>query len=251
MLKVDIENISRKDGDKFVDVLTNVHFYILPGKVYTILGKNGSGKSTLIKSLTNLLNKNIFTVDGKVLFENKDILCMNEQELQSLRQNQIRYVLQDLTNNFDPLKKLKYYLDIIKTDEIKLNSLLKDFLLPDYKTISELFPYEISGGMAQRLSFLIAVLPNPKLLILDEPTSAIDYTNINLIKLKLDEHKSLGNSAIIVTQDIQFAKEISDEIAFLSNKTLTEFKPKDAFFAETDSMYSNFLKVFGELKWKT
>lgn len=248
MLKVDIENISRKDGDKFVDVLTNVHFSILPGKVYTILGKNGSGKSTLIKSLTNLLNKNIFTVDGKVLFENDDILTMTEQKLQSLRRKRIRYVLQDLTNNFDPLKKLKYYLDIIKTDEIKLNSLLKDFLLPDYKNICELYPYEISGGMAQRVSFLLAVLPNPKLLILDEPTSAIDYANINLIKVKLDEYKTLGNSALIVTQDIQFAKEISDEISFLSNQTLTEFKLKDSFFAQPEQNYSNFLKAYHELK---
>jgi len=101
--------------------------------------------------------------------------------------------------------------------------------------------------MAQRLSFLFAVLPNPKLLILDEPTSAIDYTNINLIKLKLDEHKANGNSALIVTQDIQFAKEVSDEIAFLSNNTLTEFKSKDIFFNQSEQSYANFLKAYGEL----
>ena len=64
---------------------------------------------------------------------------------------------------------------------------LNEFLLPDYQTISNLYPYEISGGMAQRLSLMLAILPNPKLLILDEPTSAIDYANINLIKLKLIE----------------------------------------------------------------
>jgi len=247
MLKVDIENISRKDGDKSVNVLSDIHFTLLPNNIYTILGKNGSGKSTLIKSITNLLNKNIFTISGKVLIDNKDILTMDEQSLAVLRMNNIRYVLQDLTNNFDPLKKLKYYFDLCSTDETKLNTLLKDFLLPDLKTISKLYPYEISGGMAQRLSFLFAVLPNPKLLILDEPTSAIDYTNINLIKLKLDEHKANGNSALIVTQDIQFAKEVSDEIAFLSNNTLTEFKSKDIFFNQSEQSYVNFLKAYGEL----
>jgi len=131
MLKVDIENISRKDGDKSVNVLSEIRFTILPNNIYTILGKNGSGKSTLIKSITNLLNKNIFTISGKVLIDNKDILTMDEQSLAVLRMNNIRYVLQDLTNNFDPLKKLKYYFDLCSTDETKLNTLLKDFLLPD------------------------------------------------------------------------------------------------------------------------
>lgn len=248
MLKADIKNISRKDEVGLITVLEGIHFTIIPGKVYTVLGKNGSGKSTLIKSLTNLLNKNLYSVDGKVLFENDNILTMTEQKLQSIRQSQIRYVLQDLTNNFDPLKKLKYYFDLFKVEETKLNSLLKDFLLPDYNMISQLYPYEISGGMAQRLSFLFAVLPGPKLLILDEPTSAIDYSNINLIKIKLEEHRALGNSALIVTQDIQFAKEISDEVSFLSNQTLSEFKLKDSFFAQPEQNYSNFLKAYHELK---
>lgn len=248
MLKVDIKNIARKNKNGSETVLKNICFTILPGKVYTILGKNGSGKSTLIKSLTNLLNKNIFSTDAEVLYNDENVFKMSEERLLSFRKNEVRYVLQDLTNNFDPLKKLKYYFKFYNCDKNTINSLLNDFLLPDYKTISELYPYEISGGMAQRLSFLFAILPNPRLLILDEPTSAIDYTNINLIKLKLDEHKSSGNSALIVTQDIQFAKEISDEIAFLANQTLTKFRPKETFFTESDLSYLNFIKAYSELK---
>ena len=96
-------------------------------------------------------------------------------------------------------------------------------MLPDYQTISNLHSYEISGGMAQRLSLMFAMLSNPKLLILDEPTSAIDYANINLIKLKLMEFKKAGGSVLIVTQDINFAKEISDQIAFLQDGKVSEF----------------------------
>ncbi|MCK7516378.1 MAG: ATP-binding cassette domain-containing protein [Ignavibacteriales bacterium] len=124
--------------------------------------------------------------------------------------------LQDLTNNYDPLKKLKYYFDIAGIDEKSIPIHLQSFLLPDYQTISNLHSYEISGGMAQRLSLMFAMLSNPKLLILDEPTSAIDYANINLIKLKLMDFKKTGGSVLIVTQDINFAKEISDQIAFLA-----------------------------------
>ena len=234
MLKVDIKNISRTDQDNKIIVLRDIHFTIDPGKVYLLLGKNGSGKSTLIQSLTNLLNKNIFDIDGSVIWNDENILTVNEDKLILIRKNEIRYVLQDLTNNFDPLKKIKYYFDTSGLSEELISKQLKELLLPDYKTISQLYPYEISGGMAQRLSFLFAILPKPKVLILDEPTSAIDYTNINLIKLKLDEHKSSGNSALIVTQDIQFAKEVSDEVAFLANQTLTEFRTNESFFTAPD-----------------
>ena len=111
MLKVDIKNISRTDQDNKIIVLRDSHFTIDPGKVYLILGKNGSGKSTLIKSLTNLLNKNIFDIDGSVIWNDENILTVNEDKLILIRKNEIRYVLQDLTNNFDPLKKIKYYFD--------------------------------------------------------------------------------------------------------------------------------------------
>jgi len=240
MVKVDLNNVIRRDLNGNVEVLKDIKFDIAEGKVYTILGKNGSGKSTLIKSLTNLLNKNLFNVSGSVIWNGEDIFFMSEDRLLKLRRKEISYVLQDLTNNFDPLKKLKYYFDNSGfAGEIILEH-LKSFLLPDYKTISQLHSYEISGGMAQRLSLMFALLPNPKLLVLDEPTSAIDYTNINLVKLKLKEFTSNNNSALVVTQDIYFAKEISDEIAFLSNGSLSEFKSAETFFADVDdNNYSN------------
>ena len=249
MVKVDLNNVIRRDLNGNVEVLKDVKFYIAEGKVYTILGKNGSGKSTLIKSLTNLLNENLFNVSGSVVWNGEDILLMSEDRLLKLRRKEISYVLQDLTNNFDPLKKLKYYFDNSGFAEEIISEHLKSFLLPDYKTISQLHSYEISGGMAQRLSLMFALLPNPKLLVLDEPTSAIDYTNINLVKLKLKEFTSNNNSALVVTQDIYFAKEISDEIAFLSNGSLSEFKSAETFFADADDNdYSNFLKSFDMLK---
>ena len=249
MLKVDINNVIRRDRNKNVEVLHNIMFDIAEGKVYTVLGKNGSGKSTLIKSLTNLLNEDLFKISGNVIWNGENVFLMGEDRLLMLRQKEIRYVLQDLTNNFDPLKKLKYYFDISGFAGEVISEQLKSFLLPDYKTISQLHTYEISGGMAQRLSLMLALLPNPKLLILDEPTSAIDYTNINLVKLKLKKFTDKNNIALVVTQDIYFAKEVSDEIAFLSNGNLSDFKSTESFFtnnAGTD--YSNFLKSFEMLQ---
>ena len=245
MLKVDINNVIRRDPNENVEVLHDIKFTITEGKVYTILGKNGSGKSTLIKSLTNLLNAGLFNVSGTVIWNGENVFLMSVDRLLKLRQNEIRYALQDLANNFDPLKKIKYYFDSSDLSTEIIEEHLKSFLLPDYSIISRLHSYEISGGMAQRLSLMLALLPKPKLLILDEPTSAIDYTNINLVKLKLKEFTSNDNSALVVTQDIYFAKEVSDEITFLNKGTLSDFESCDSFFNDaSDNAYSNFLKSF-------
>jgi len=249
MLKADIKEITFKNNSEGKDLLRKINFTLNERKIYTILGKNGSGKSTLIKSLTGLLNNTVYRVNGNVLWFHENIFEMESSRLLALRRKEIKYVLQDLTNNFDPLMKLKYYFEKSGLGEKAISTKLNEFLLPDYQTISNLYPYEISGGMAQRLSLMLAILPNPKLLILDEPTSAIDYANINLIKLKLVEFTKTGGSALIVTQDISFAKEISDEIAFLDNKYLSDFMDSNFFFKDTEQKpYSMFLQSFKELQ---
>jgi ABC-type dipeptide/oligopeptide/nickel transport system ATPase component len=249
MLKVDIEKIILNNNNVSRELLCNINFTLNDKRVYTILGKNGSGKSTLIKSLTSLLNKDVYKVDGKVFWYSENIFKMDSARLLELRKKEIKYVLQDLNNNFDPLKKLKYYFDNSGNDEKSISTLLKSFLLPDYQTISKLHSYEISGGMAQRVSLMLAMIANPKLLILDEPTSAIDYANINLIKLKLMDFKQIGGTVLIVTQDINFAKEISDEIAFLNDNKLSEFMVSSVFFNTAyQKPYTGFLQSFNELQ---
>jgi ABC-type glutathione transport system ATPase component len=249
MLKVEISSLTVLQNSHNQKILGNIFFDLGIGKIYTILGKNGSGKSTLIKSLTMLLSKNIYTTIGNVYWNDESIFRMNEDRLLSLRRKEIRYVLQDLNNNFDPLKKLKYYFDKSGSTEEQISVELKNYLLPDYDSISKLHSYEISGGMAQRLSFMLALLPHPNLLILDEPTSAIDYSNVNLIKLKLKEIAVNSNAALIVTQDINFAKEVSDQVAYLDQGTLTEFIDVKTFFNEVNSKtYQNFITSFEGLQ---
>ncbi|MDT3696441.1 MAG: ATP-binding cassette domain-containing protein [Ignavibacterium sp.] len=230
MLKTDIKEISSVKADKNFNLLSNINFELSEGKVYTILGKNGSGKTTLIKSLTKLLDSKTFNVNADVFWYDRNIYKMNEDELLGLRKNQIRYVFQDLTNNFDPLKKLSYYFSKTELELTAVDKLLSDFLLPEYKIISELYPYELSGGMAQRISLIFAVIPAPKLLILDEPTSALDYINTNLLKFLFTDYCSKANSVIIVTHDMVFAKAVSDEIAVLKNGTISDFVKTENFY---------------------
>ena len=234
MLKVNIDNITICNNHTKHLLLKNVNFELLKGKVYTILGENGTGKSTLIKSLTGLLNKNIFQTHGTVLFEDENILPCDAGKLQQLRFSKIRYVFQDAVNSFDPLKTFQYYFKNSFTSRDQIDELLNYFLLPDYNHISQLYPYEVSGGMAQRLSIVLALIANPQLLILDEPTSNIDYAISNLLLLKLMEFTKEDRTVLLVTQDINFAEKVSDEISLISDGTISAFKSKTDFFARQD-----------------
>jgi len=250
MLKVNIENITLSNNSEKHFILSNIKFELFERKVYTILGKNGSGKSTLIKSLTGLLNDNIFLTRGTVLLDGKDILTCDAKNLQQIRKNKIRYVFQDAVNSFDPLRTFKYYFENSLADKNQIEKLLKYFLLPGYDEVSRLYPYEVSGGMAQRLSTVLAFAANPILIIFDEPTSGVDYAISNLLLLKLKDFIQKENrSALLVTQDINFVEKISDEITFLSDGTITQFKTKSDFFTQRENdVLNSFFSSHDELK---
>jgi ABC-type glutathione transport system ATPase component len=250
MLKVDIKSVSTLSGDKKNTILKNIIFEIEKGKVYSILGKNGSGKSTLIKSLTALLPVNQYEVIGKTFYCDTDLLNTSEENLREIKRNKIRCVFQDAANSFDPLKKLKYYFELSEVNQIIIEQSLLFFLLPTYKELSNLHSYELSGGMAQRLLIVLALLANPDLLILDEPTSGVDYAVINMILLKLKEFvKENDKSVLIVTQDINFAKTSSDYIAYLSNGMLSSFLKPDVFLKSVgDDDMKTFIQSFNEIE---
>ena len=244
MLKVNIDKITISNNHTKHLLLNKIDFQLSESKVYTILGKNGTGKSTLIKSLTKLLNENIFSVDGNIIWDNKNISDCDADELLQIRKNKIRYVFQDSANSFDPLKTFRYYFDNSLAGKNKIDKLLEYFLLPDYNEISRLYSYEVSGGMAQRLSMIFAFLADPHLIILDEPTSGVDYAISNLLLLKIKGFTKEENKIVlIVTHDIIFSEKVSNELALLSDGTLTQFITKDEFFAKQDIDLLNSIKV--------
>jgi ABC-type glutathione transport system ATPase component len=227
MLNVLLNKVSTTDENKERIILRDIVFKLEEGNVYTILGKNGTGKSTLLKSLTGLLDKSAYTIEGKVIYNNKDILTVGDDELQQIRRNEIKYVFQDPVNSFDHLKSFGYYFKTLLSllsregvgkDKNEVEELLKFFLLPDSKTLFKMYPYEVSGGMAQRISLILTLLAKPKIIFLDEPTSGIDAPIVK------------GNLALMVTQDLELAKNGSSKIALLSDATLSQFTAPEEFF---------------------
>ena len=228
MLNVLLNNVSVITNERII--LRDVTFKINKGSIYTILGKNGTGKSTLLKSLTGLLDNRFYSVNGKVLYESRDLLSLGTDELQNVRKNEIKYVFQDPVNSFDHLKTFSYYFSLVTKDQEEINRLLDFFLLPEAKKLFKMYPYEVSGGMAQRISFILALLAKPKIILLDEPTSGIDAPIVNLLLIKLKEFVGSGNLALMVTQDLELARNASSKIALLSDCTLSPFSSPEEFF---------------------
>ena len=229
MLNVLLNNVSASKN-KERTILRDIAFELDGGNIYTILGKNGTGKSTLLKSLTGLLDNKFYSVNGKVIYNDTDILSLNGEELLKIRKNEIKYVFQDPVNSFDHLKKFKYYFNLMTKNDKEVDKLLDFFLLPDSKKLLKMYPYEVSGGMAQRISLILALLAKPKIILLDEPTSGIDAPIVNLLLIKLREFVAEGNLVLMVTQDIELAKSASSKIALLSDKTLSPFSEPEEFF---------------------
>ena len=246
MLKIEINNVLLKSGKT---ILHNISTELLPNNVYSIIGKNGSGKTTFIKSITGLLDKNIYSVEGKVFFEEKDLLSMSESELSGIRKAKIKYVFQDAINSYNPLKTFKFYLKKISLSEKKIDLLLDYFLLPPKKDLFKMYPYEVSGGMAQRINFVLALSADPGIIILDEPTSGIDSAIANLFIEKIREFaKTNNNTVLLVTHDLSFAHKVSDSTAFLSGKNLTGFIHTEEFFSRTHkNELQSILNSYGQL----
>ena len=249
MLDIYIKNLLLKQQDSIKTILKDISFSLPANNIYTIVGKNGSGKSTLIKSLTGLLDKRFYTLEGEVLINSQNILSLNQNELMEVRRKKIKYVFQDAVNSYDHLKKIGYYFNKLLTNIEETEKLLNFFLLPESDKLFKLYPYEVSGGMAQRISLVLSLLTHPEIIILDEPTSGIDSPIASLVLLKLKEFVSINdNSVLMVTQDLLFAKRISDRIAFLKDGILTDFLTVSEFFNNAiNENLDSFLNSYTEI----
>lgn len=227
-------------------ILDNITFSCHHSEILTILGKNGEGKTTLALSLTKLLDKRIYSIEGEVFFKNENIFEFDENNLQKLRRDNIGYILQNPFSAFNPFYKIKdQFEELCKLKNIPFENfiyLMNQLDLKQHNQILNKYPFELSGGMLQRLSAVRVIASRPEVIIADEPTSALDKPiSIQLINLFRDYIKEQNGVLIFITQDISIAESISDKIAFLNNGNLSNQIEKEKIFEHTNNIELNFL----------
>lgn len=200
----------------------HIDFHVDEGEVVCIVGESGCGKSVTSLSIMGLLGRGGAVIDGSVFFDGKNLLSMNEKELDIIRGDQLTMIFQDPLTSLNPVFTVgKQITESIKThmhlsareaDE-RAVMLLEKVGMPNARGIMKKYPHVLSGGMRQRVMIAMALSCNPKLLIADEPTTALDVTiQAQIMELLERLQKEAGMSMILITHDIGLVANIADRV---------------------------------------
>lgn len=208
-----------------VKAIRGVNFHVEKGETLAIVGESGSGKSVTIKAITRLLDKNAVIESGSIIYKDKDILKVSEDEFYDLRGNEISLIFQDPLSSLDPVMKIgKQIMEtlVIKRkmskDEAKKTALelMKSVGIPEAEKRFDEYPFQFSGGMRQRIVIAIALACNPNLLICDEPTTALDVTiQSQILDLIKEMQKKKNLSVIFITHDLGVVANIADRVCVM------------------------------------
>ena len=230
-------------GNSVVKAVDGISFDLEPGKTFAIVGESGSGKSITALSIMGLLPNNLESVDrGKILFNNQDLLTLEEKEMRKIRGNSVSMIFQEPMTSLNPVYDLSFQISEAimlhqNKDKQEARKIAIDMLdlvgIPEPQKRIDSFPHELSGGMRQRAMIAMALSCNPKILIADEPTTALDVTiQAQIIELMRDLQKKLGMAIIFITHDLGVVAEISDTVMVMYLGNTMEI-------AKTNEIFSN------------
>lgn len=217
-------------------ILQDINMKVEKGEILGIVGESGSGKSTLLKAIIGLLGDNGRVESGRVSFDQVDLLRISQKELRNIRGTQLGMVFQNPGMSFNPIRKIgSQFLEALKNhrkiDEAQAMKQILDMFaklgLGDGKRILNSYPFELSGGMNQRVAIALAMIMNPQLLLADEPTSALDVTvQAQCVKEMMDLRDHFGTTIIIVTHNMGVVSHMADKVAVMYAGDLVEYGSK-------------------------
>ena len=230
-------------GNSIVKAVDGVSFDLEAGKTFAIVGESGSGKSITALSIMGLLPNNLSSTDrGEIIFNNNNIITMEEKEMRKIRGNSISMIFQEPMTSLNPVYDLSFQISEVimlhqnknKKEARKIAIEMLDLVgIPEPQKRIDSFPHELSGGMRQRAMIAMALSCNPKILIADEPTTALDVTiQAQIIDLMQELQKKLGMSIIFITHDLGVVSEISDHVMVMYLGNVMEI-------AETKELFNN------------
>ncbi len=235
-----------------VHAVNSVSFDLRPGELLGVVGESGSGKSVTMMSLIGLLPSPPADVrGGQVLFEGRDLLQTDEAGLRAIRGAQIGFIFQDPMTSLNPvfnvgfqiMEPLRRHMGMSKPQAAARALELLDLVgIPDAERRLKDYPHQFSGGMRQRVMIAIALACNPKVLIADEPTTALDVTiQAQILELVRDLRQKLGMAIIWITHDLGVIAGIADRVIVMYGGQVVEHGPVKALFANPQHPYTRAL----------
>jgi len=230
ILEINKLNVDYLSEESSINAVRDFSIHINENEIFGLVGESGSGKSTVIKSILRILPAPGVITKGKIIYNNQDILELDEAALSSLRWSHISVVKQKALNSLNPLLKIKeQIIDTIRAhewietkDAMRRCNALMDLVEIDRNYLNS-YPHELSGGMRQRVVIAIALALKPKLIIMDEPTTALDVVIEKEIILKILDLKSqFGFSILFITHDLNLILGFANRIGVMLEGELVD-----------------------------
>jgi peptide/nickel transport system ATP-binding protein len=255
--------VSFKREGQTIHAVNGVSFDHAEGSVLGVLGESGSGKSVTLRALLRILPAHRSAVSGSMVVAGKDVMALSGAALDDYRGGVVSMIFQEPMLAFDPVFTIGQQIAEVVTRHTGADrraamkqalDMLERVRIPSAKRRLEAYPHELSGGMRQRAMIALALVCKPKLLLADEPTTALDATvQIQILLLLRELQKELGMSVIFVTHDVGVAAEVADRLAVMYAGRLVELGPVGQVIRSPRHPYTRGLLasiVRGEMKGK-
>ena len=229
-----------------VKAVNDVSYAVEAGKTMGVVGESGSGKSVSAMSILQLLDGNGYIAEGEILFEGQDLTKLSIEEMYKIRGNAISVIFQEPMTSLNPVFTVERQLSEPLMIHQKMNKkqasqraleMLRDVQIPNPEAVLKQYPHQLSGGMRQRVMIAMALACRPKILIADEPTTALDVTiQAQILKLMNDLKRTTGTSIIFITHDLGVINEMADDVVVMYCGQVVEQAPAKRIFAKDTTM---------------
>lgn len=225
-----------------VKAVNDVTYSLEAGETLGIVGESGSGKSVSAMSIIKLLDGNGRIESGKITFDGRDVINCTDQDMYSIRGNEISVIFQEPMTSLNPVftverqigEVFRIHQGMDKRQAAKeAVRMLGEVKIPNPERVAKQYPFQLSGGMRQRVMIAMALACKPKLLIADEPTTALDVTiQAQILKLMNDMKERLGTSILFITHDLGVINEMADRVAVMYCGQVVEMAEAQEIFSD-------------------